>query len=109
MLKQKFTTTISALSVILLLSGPSTTLAQESKLEDVNNYLCKDIMRMTSGDREISVGFLHGWWMAKLNLTKFDKAKIGKVTENFVEFCLDNPKVGAIDAMGRFVSAPSKK
>ena len=89
---------------MLLMSAPGISLAQENKLEDVNNYMCKDIMRMSGGDRDISVGFLHGWWMAKLNLTKFSKEKVAVVTDKFIEFCLDNPNAKAVDAMGKFVT-----
>ena len=103
MYNKRIITIISALSLTVLMSAPGLSLAAEARLSDVNGYMCKDVMRMTGADREISVGFLHGWWMAKLNLTKFNKEQVAVVTDRFVEYCLDNPKAKAVDAMGIFV------
>ena len=102
MLRAKYIKTISAVSAALLLSTSSISFAKDTSTRDIHSFTCKEVMRMTGGDREISVSFLHGYWMAKNGNTKFNKAKVEAVTEKFYNHCLDNPTHKAIETMGKF-------
>ena len=96
---------ITAILLTLTLSGVS---FAEDKGDskgprDVNNYLCKDIMQLTGGDREIAIAFIHGYFVGKKGATKFNTAKLGEATDKFMDSCLDHPKDKAFSVMGKLV------
>jgi len=93
--------TIITVSSALLLILSSVSFAKESGLTDIYSYSCKDVMRMTGGDREISISYLHGYWMGKNGKTKFDKKKVEEMTNQFYDQCLDNPTHKAVETMGK--------
>lgn len=69
----------------------------------MNTYLCKDIMRLESDDRAVALGLLHGYFMGKAGSTTYDPRKIGKISDDFVEYCLDHPSEKAFDRFAKFV------
>ena len=79
----------------------SVSFAKESGGTDIYSYTCKDVMRMTGGDREISISYIHGYWMGKMGNTKFDKKKVEEMTNKFYDQCLDNPTHKAVETMGK--------
>lgn len=58
---------------------------------DMNSYLCKDIMRMSGEERSIALGVLHGYELGKKGAVSYDPNKLGNVTDEFIEYCLDHP------------------
>lgn len=83
-----------ALVAIPLLHQPAA--AADEATVDISEYLCKDIMRMTDDERAISMGVLHGYRLGKKGQTKFDSAPLAKLSNDFVEYCLDNPHEKAL-------------
>lgn len=77
--------------------------------KDLNDYLCKDVMRMSGENRSVSLGVLHGYMMGINGTTKFNHEKLLKVTDNFVENCLDNPNSKALDVFKKTYNAEMKK
>jgi hypothetical protein len=77
--------------------------AAESKgnVTDMNSYRCKDIMRMSGDDRGIAVAILHGYFLGKKGATSYDPDVLAKVTDDFTEYCLDNPNVKALEAFAK--------
>jgi len=65
--------------------------AAESEVVDMTSYLCKDIMRMSDDDRAVTMGVLHGYRLGKKGATTFVSDDLAKVSNEFVEYCLDNP------------------
>ena len=72
-----------------LLHGPAG--AAEGDVVDITHYLCKDIMRMSDQERAVSLGVLHGYRLGKKGATSFISEDLAKVSNEFVEYCLDNP------------------
>jgi hypothetical protein len=68
---------------------------------DLNNYACKDVMRMSGNDRDLAIVALHAFIMGKKGTTKIDIAKLTGVTDTFIETCLDNPNNKALDTMDK--------
>jgi len=68
------------------------------KADDLENYLCKDVMRMTGDDRVIATSVLHGYTLGRKNTTKYVPAELSKVTDAFLEHCLNNPNDKALQA-----------
>ena len=79
-----------------LLSTP--VIAEEKKSVDIASYLCKDIMRMDSESRSVSLGVLHGYLLGKKGVTSTDHDKAEKLSTDFIEHCLDNPRDNALAA-----------
>ena len=72
---------------------PVQSVAEEANenMVDMNSYQCKDIMRMSGEERSIALGVLHGYVLGKKDAVSYDPTKLGKVTDEFIEYCLDHP------------------
>jgi hypothetical protein len=77
-----------------LFSMPAT--AEDEQVIDINSYLCKDIMRMSSDERSVALGVMHGYVLGKKDTTSFDDVKASKLSTDFIEYCLDNPRDPAL-------------
>jgi len=74
---------------ISLLNAPAG--AAEGKAVDLTAFLCKDIMRASGEERAVTIGALHGYMLGKTGATTFDPDHLADVSNEFVEYCLDNP------------------
>jgi len=92
---------VIAVTLCMVLSGVS--IAQDKGPKDLNGYTCKDIMRMSGENRSIAIAFLHGYFLGKKGTTAFDTLKMAEATDQFIEYCLDNPGAKVLNAMSRFV------
>jgi hypothetical protein len=84
----------AALVALSLLYAPAG--AAEGEVVDITRYLCKDVMRMGDDDRAITLGVLHGYILGKKNATSFVADDLAKVSNRFIENCLDNPNEKAM-------------
>ena len=103
-------TVIRIISSAALVAGSLTfvstaTAAQEAagKTTDMTSFLCKDIMRLSGEERAITLGVLHGYYLGKKGVVRYEAAELGKASDDFVEYCLDHPGEPALKAFGRFV------
>ena len=87
---------LTVLSLFALLIIGSTVVAGESKTEDLNNYLCKDVMRLSGVDRDISLAFVHGYRLGKKDTTQFVTQELSEITDRFFDYCLDHPNEPAL-------------
>lgn len=69
---------------------------------ELGSYLCKDVMRMSGDDRVIALSVLHGYFLGKKGAMSYVSAALAKVTDEFTDYCLDNPNAKALDAFGKF-------
>ena len=76
--------------------------AQDSTVKDVSSFTCKDIMRATD-DRDAAISFLHGYLLGKKGAADLDTEKLAEATDKFIEYCLDNPSKGALNALNSMV------
>ncbi len=93
-------TRLIALACALLTTGAA--LAQDRKdagERNVEQYACKDVMRESGGNRDVAIAFLHGFILGKSGGSGFNVETLRKQTDAFIERCLDNPGIKAIDAM----------
>jgi len=95
--KRFFVSIVFLLSFGIGLSGSA--LGQDNTTKDLNNFLCKDIMRMSGDDRDVVIGMLHGFILGKKGTTKLDIQKLGDATDRFIEYSLDHPGEKALDVM----------
>lgn len=73
--------------------------AQTTKL---NAFLCKDIMRLSSDDRSVALGMLHGYFLGKKGATEYVDSDLARATDDFIEYCLDRPNDKAMEAFAKF-------
>ena len=78
---------------------PGSALAGEADVEEVDKFLCKDILRTSGDDRRNAIAFMHGYLLGKSGKNRFDKAVLAKATDDFIEACLDNTSAIAITTM----------
>lgn len=69
--------------------------------EDLNDYSCKDVMRMDGADRRGAIAVFHGYFLGKQGKTTFNTETLMDRTDQFTEYCLDNPTAKALDGMAR--------
>jgi hypothetical protein len=96
--------TLTALSLasVFLLTGSLVNADTADKPGDLNNFLCKDIMRMSGTDRTTSLAAFHGYMLGKKNTTKYELSELANVSDKVIEYCLDNPDTKALDAFIKF-------
>lgn len=74
--------------------------AQESVGERmIAQYSCKDVMRESGVNRDVAVSFLHGYLIGKAGVDRFNVETLRRQTDAFIDRCLDNPSMRAVDAM----------
>ena len=72
--------------------------AKSDKADDLDRFLCKDVMRMSGEDRIIATSALHGYTLGRKGTTKYVPAELSKITDAFIEHCLSNPNEKALQA-----------
>ena len=92
-------------TALLLVAGNGATQqpakAKSDKTDDLENYACKDVMRMSGEDRVIAFAVLHGYALGKKGTTKYVPADLSKITDSFTEHCLSNPNEKALQAFAK--------
>jgi hypothetical protein len=88
---------LAAVTLTVFALGIPSAFAEESaKPNDLNDYLCKDIMRLSGEDREVALAIVHGYRLGKKGTTQFETEALAEITDKFIDYCLDNPKEGAL-------------
>ena len=86
----------AATLVLMLVGGPVAASDETSSPKDLNDYQCKDVMRLSGSDRENALAFVHGYALGKKNQTQFQVDVLTAVTDKFIEHCLDHPSDNAL-------------
>jgi hypothetical protein len=87
--------TVAAIAALFL--GGSAVLAEEqAQKKDMNDSLCKDVVRYSGEDRVIALALAHGYRLGKKNTTQYDPEELGQISDKFIEYCLDHPSEKAL-------------
>jgi len=90
---------LTAAAIAALFFGGSAVLAEEQpQKKDMNDSLCKDVMRYSGEDRVIALAILHGYRLGKKNTTQYEPETLGQISDKFMEYCLDHPSEKALAA-----------
>ncbi|MEH6577768.1 MAG: HdeA/HdeB family chaperone [Amphritea sp.] len=95
--KRNTAATLSLVSIFLL-AGSLANADQTEKQSDLNNFLCKDIMRLSGTERDISIAFYHGYMLGKKGTTMYVRDKLSNISDQVIDYCLDNPNIKMLDA-----------
>ena len=87
----------AALAAVLSLVG-STALAADpsSTTDDLRDSSCKDVMRLSSDEREIAIALAHGYVLGKKGTTQYQVEVLANITDKFIDYCLDHPTENAL-------------
>jgi hypothetical protein len=96
---------VTAAVTSALFVGGSTIAAKEpSTQKDLNDFLCKDVMRLSGGERELALAFVHGYRLGKKNTTQYEIEALSAVTDSFIDHCLDHPGDKALAAFEKIAN-----
>ena len=70
--------------------------ANEEDGRNVNDILCKDVLRTSGNDRDIAMAFMHGYLMGQSGENMIHRAKLYKASDDFIEACLNDTSSKAI-------------
>jgi len=68
----------------------------EEKPRDINDLLCKDVLRTSGEDRAIVLAFLHGYLLAESGNKMIYRSRLAKASDDFIEACLGDTNSQAI-------------
>jgi hypothetical protein len=69
---------------------------EPSTQKDLEEVACKDVMRLSGNEREYALAFVHGYRLGKMNTTQYEIEVLAAMTDQFIDYCLDNPKDNAL-------------
>ena len=75
--------------------------ANEEKPRNINDLLCKDVLRTSGEDRAIALAFLHGYLLAKSGEDIIYRSKLSSGSDDFIEACLDDVNSKAVTTLGK--------
>jgi hypothetical protein len=75
--------------------------AQNTSGLAIDRYSCRDLLRESGTDRDVAVAFIHGYLLGKTGATVFARETARAQAAKFIEYCLDDPKQSALEAMTR--------
>ena len=90
--------TTAVMAALFLIGGNSVYAETQSTSKDLNDFLCKEVMRLSGSERENALALLHGYSLGKNNTTEYQIEALAAVTDNFIDHCLDNPDDKALAA-----------
>ena len=98
-MSKSFRRLLTATTIFALLFGTAAALAEEpSTKKDLNDYVCKDVMRLSGSERESSLALVHGYRLGKMGTTEFEVEALADLTDRYIDHCLDNPNDNALAA-----------
>ena len=97
-MSKSFRRLLTATTTFALLFSTAALAEEPSTKKDLNEYLCKDVMRLSGSEREASLALVHGYRLGKMGTTQFDVEALSDLTDRFIDHCLDNPNDKALEA-----------
>lgn len=94
----------AAVITVVFIGGPVAATEEAAGQKDLKGYLCKDIMRMSGGERELALAFVHGYNLGKKNQTQYQVDALAAITDKFIDHCLDNPGDKALAAFEKIAN-----
>ena len=84
-------------TALFSLIGANTFAAEPSNAtDDLRDSSCKEIMRLSSDEREIAIALAHGYVLGKKGTTQYQVEVLANITDQFIDYCLDHPTENAL-------------
>jgi uncharacterized membrane protein len=91
----------AVLTALALSAVTVVTQAADAK-QDFGTQTCKEVMRLSGSDRDIALAFAHGYVLGKKGTTQYEVDALAQVTDQFIDYCLDNPAANALQSFEKF-------
>jgi len=102
MFKPAFLPAAAVAVTFLVLAGNTGAAEPADGKHDFGALVCKDVMRLSGSDRDISLAFAHGYMLGKKGTTQYDVDALAQVTDQFIDYCLDHPAENALQSFEKF-------
>ena len=102
MFKPRSLPAATVLATFLALTAATGATETADTKRDFGTLSCKDVMRLSGSDRDISLAFAHGFMLGKKGTTEYDVDALAQVTDQFIDYCLDHPAENALKAFEKF-------
>jgi hypothetical protein len=86
----------AAVASAFFFAGSAALAEEASSQKDLNEFVCKDIMRLSGSERENALALAHGYRLGKMSTTKYNIDDLAALTERFIDYCLDHPNDKAL-------------
>lgn len=93
---------VTVATALFLLSAAMSGSALASDERDFATQTCKEVMRLSGSDRDISIAFAHGYVLGRKGTTRYDVDALAQVTDRFIDYCLDHPAENALQSFEKF-------
>jgi hypothetical protein len=86
----------TAVASALFCAGSAVLAEEPSSKKDLNDFVCKDVMRLSGSERENALALVHGYRLGKMGTTQYEIEALADLTDRFIDHCLDNPNEKAL-------------
>ncbi len=91
-LKYVIATTAFLLSIpSLSVYGQSGSSQLEASKVDIATLDCRELLKLNDTDKEATLAYYHGYLSGKNNELIVDVVKLGEVSDQVINYCIDNP------------------
>ena len=98
--RKKSVTNRLFIGLVIMLGFVGIVSASEEDSKNINDILCKDVLRTSGNDRDIAMAFMHGYLLGKSGKDVINRPKLYKASDDFIEACLNDTNSKAITTLG---------
>ena len=73
--------------------------ADDTQIDNISSFLCKDILRVAGDERDIAVAFMHGYLLGTSGKQTFNRSTLSAATDGFIEACLNDVDAVAVKTL----------
>jgi hypothetical protein len=95
----------AAAMIFLSLAGPTGAAEPTDTADNKRDFAalsCKDVMRLSGEERDLALAFAHGYMLGKKGTTQYDVDVLARITDQFIDHCLDHPAENALKSFEKF-------
>ena len=91
-LKYVIATTALVLSIpSLSVYGQSGSNQLDASTVDIATLDCRELLKLNDSDKEATLSYYHGYLSGKNNQLTVDVVKLGEISDQVIDYCIDNP------------------
>ena len=64
---------------------------QDASTVDISTLDCRELLKLNDNDKEATLSYYHGYLSGKNNQLTVDVIKLGEVSDQIIDYCIDNP------------------
>ncbi len=100
--KSHLLTATACAATLFALVGTAGAAETQGTKRDFGDQTCKEVMRLSGSDRDISLAFAHGYMLGKKGTTQYEVEALAQITDEFIDYCLDHPAENALQSFEKF-------